>query len=553
MKLDVSSAKNLEYDDHPVASEAPGTGTVLTIRGLTNKFIRQFSAMDGLRLGVLIGLLLDIEVSGTSVWLFGKHLDPDAVKASETRIPFSCDVAEGRKLEGVARVLAWTDNAQFVSHKHSFYYDSNNRFVAKRPSGVAADTRYPAHTLIVTAAGLENYSDLEGDFGPFEKIERAIRPQVVKFLLETKRSSFADTLNQIFENENYPFKNHVKSPLEEAKITAYNAVLGALVLDNASVVAPKKKAVLKMVFPLLDRLMSGDALLGDNIDRLLDLDGEHAEKFNRVFSRIKLSSIIDRYNRLKHRYDFLQTLDKLVHVGEYADILLERSQLHKIVERELWIFGPEYEQQNLLTSDQSLVTLLRERVKRTDILFDTSSDRDELRKLESFIEANRSDVGQCLNKIPDLVLAKTVRTSQVEDSRQFLVIELKRPSVKINKACREQAREIFTGVLAGTKGGGLVIDSKHRWRYCLVSSDIDDELDPEFGENQHLEVKMGGNYVVDVLVWSDIIEQARKRLDEEMDGINVEVQESDCQELLQEYGKLFGVKSTLASLAQSDA
>lgn len=544
MKLDVSSAKNLVVDDEPTPSSKDCPGTVLTVNSLTNKFFKQFNEIEKLSLDILIQSLVDIEAYHKRIVFFGKLLNPTDVKVAETTFPFRSEDLHGVLEPGSVRVIAWKDSAQFVGHKHSFYYDQNGRFVAKRPSGLYADTHFPAHTLIVTSSALANYSDLEADFGEvFAKIEKAIRMGVVRFLVEVKQQTFSDVLNQLFENDSYPFKQQPKTPLEEAKVTAFNAVLGALAFDNPALITPKKKAILQMVFPLLARLMSGDALLGDNIDRLLELDNDHSNKFNRVFSRIKLSSIIDRYNRIQHRYAFLETLNKLVHVSEYSEELKERTQLHKIVEQEIWIFGPEYEQRNLITSDKSLTTLLREHVVRDDIFFDAPSEQGKLETINEFIENNKDNVEKCLQKIPDLVLAKRVKTDFSDNSTQFLVIELKRPTVKIDKTCRDQARDVFTGILNGTKGGGLLIDDTHRWRYCLVSTGIADELIPEFGENHHLEVKMGGKYVIDVLKWTSIIEDARKRLDEEMSDISVEVNDPDCQELLAQYGKLFGMKS----------
>ncbi len=542
MKLDVSSAKNLEVDEAPIKSDKKQTGTVLTIKALTNKFFKQFSKIKELRLDILIGLILDIEVYKKSIWVFGERLDPNPIKADETTFDFSYEASDSRMLKGTVRALAWKDEAQFVGHKHSFYYRPDGRFLAKRPSGLYADTHYPAHTLIIKADGLESYSDIEADFGPFAKIEKAIRSKVISFLVKVKQDSFSSILGQLYENEAYPFKSPPKTPLEEAKVTAFNAVLGALVFDNPTVVAPKKKTVLKMVFPLLNRLMSGDSLLGENIDQLLELDNEHSGRFNRVFSRIKVSNIIDHYNRIVNRYAFLRTLERLVHVHEYSDELLERVQLHKILEQEVWVFGPEYDQQNLITSDKSLISLMRQQIARSDIFLDVPSDRKSLEAVEEFIKANRNDIEKCLNKIPDLVLARSVAYPGKEGKTDFLVIELKRPTVKIDKTCREQALEVFSGILNGTKGGGLIINETHKWRYCLVSSDVADELEPEFGENGHLATKMKGNYIIDVLTWRRIIDDARSRLDAEMKNIDVAIQESDCQELLSQYSKIFGVK-----------
>ena len=543
MTLDVREAKKLNVDESPQPSLCEQTGTVLTISGLTQKFMRHYAKIDALRFDVLAGLIVDIEVYKKQIEMFGVSLDPKPLKAKETEFHFCFIDDDNKEQNGTVRLLAWKYNAEFISHKHTFYYKPDGTFFCKRPSGIFADTHYPAHTLIISSDAFNKYSDVEAQFGVFGKIDDAIRGNVIRFLVSVKQDEFSDVLGEIFENENYPYKQSPQNALDAAKETAYNAALGALVFENSSVVSPKKKAILKVIFPLLDRLMSGDSVLGANIDQVLDLGNEQSKQFSRVFARIKLSNILERYNRLQHRYAFLKTLNKLVHVAEYSDELLERTQLHKIVEQETWIFGPEYEQQNLIASDKSLITLLREHIKRTDIFLDVSSDQEKLQAIEDFIDKNRSDVGKCLNKIPDLVLAKPVKVNFANDFTQFLVIELKRPIVKIDKKCREQAREVFEGILTGTKGGGLVIDDTHRWRYCLVSSDIDPELDSEFGENHRLETKMGGNFVVDVLTWASIIESARQRLDEEMNGISVEVADSDCQELLQEYGRLFGVKA----------
>lgn len=542
MKLDVASAKKLEVDEAPIKSDKKQTGTVLSVKALTSKFFKQFSKINELRLDILIGLILDIEVYKKSIWVFGERLDPNPIKADEDTFDFAYEASDSRVLKGTVRALAWKDDAQFVGHKHSFYYRPDGRFLAKRPSGLFADTHYPAHTLIIMAEGLESCSDIEADFGPFAKIEKAIRSRVIRFLVKVKQDSFSSILGQLYENEAYPFKSPPKTPLEEAKVTAFNAVLGALVFDNPTVVAPKKKTVLKMVFPLLNKLMSGDSLLSENIDQLLELDNGHLSRFNRVFSRIKVSNIIDHYNRIVNRYVFLSALERLVHVHEYSDELLERVQLHRILEQEVWVFGPEYEQPNLITSDKSLLSLMRQQIARNDIFLDVPSDCSRLQAVEDFIKENRNDVEKCLNKIPDLVLARPVACAGKDGMTEFLVIELKRPAVKIDKTCREQALEVFTGILNGTKGGGLTINDTHKWRYCLVSSDVSNELDPEFDENGHLASRMNGNYVIDVLTWRKIIDDARHRLDAEMKNINVAIQDYDCQELLSQYSKIFGVK-----------
>ncbi len=540
MRLDVEAAKNLTICEQPKQSSSTKTGTVLKITALTKKFQKHFNSLDELFFDVLTGLLIDIEVYHKHINFFGKLLDPTPLKADEVVFPFSYLDDEGATQTGDVRILAWKPEAQFVNHKHTFYYKPNGVFVAKRPSRAYADTRFPPHTLIITSPVFDAYSELESDFKVFGKIENAIRTRVIQFLTKVKSDEFSSVLEQIFENDDYPYKKNAPlTSIEEAKMVAYNAVLGALVFENSGVVTPKKKNLLKVIFPLLNRLISGDVLLGENIDSVLSLSVDGAQKYHRMVTRIKLSKIVDRYNRIQRRYAFLDTLDRLVHIKEYSEVLLERAQLHKIVAEEVWIFGSEFEQDNLLTSDKSINTLLRQCIERTDILLDVESDRDTASAIEDFIVANQDDLDKCLQKIPDLVLAKSM--GGANGSTQYLVIELKRPTVKIDEECREQARKIFTGIYNATNGGGLKIDDSHKWNYWLISTGVADSLKPEFGENGHLETKANGNYVIDVHTWGEILEKARKRLDDEMAGIEVQVQDADCCELLEEYRQRFSV------------
>ena len=543
MKLDVNAATQLVVVAEPKEVENIRPGTILTITSLTKKFIKQFSTLDELKFDVLTGLLVDIEVYHKKINFFGEKLDPAPLKADEQTFQFAFEDNEGKTFNGETRILAWKPDAQFVGHKHTFYYRPNGVFVAKRPSRALADTHFPPHTLIVHSEAFDKYSELESEFNVFDKMDKAMRTQIITFLTRVKSDEFAGVLGQIFDSDDYPYKKAVPlNAVEEAKMTAYNAFLGAMVFENSGVVAPKRKQILKVVFPLLNRLFSGDDLLGANIDSVLNLDFAGAQKYHRMVTRLKLSKLVDRYNRIQRRYTFLETLNRLVHIKEYSDDLRERTQLHKIVAEEVWIFGPQFEQTNLLVSDKSINTLLRKCIARDGVLIDGDSDREKIAQVEEFIQANQGDLDKCLQKIPDLVLSRPVRG--VDGVTRYLVIELKRPTVQIDEECREQARKVFTGIYNATNGGGLQIDDKHKWEYWLVSSGVSGSLDSEFDENGHLESKMGGNYVIDVRCWDKIIEDAVKRLDEEMADIEVEVKDDDCRELLAEYRNRFGVKKS---------
>jgi hypothetical protein len=103
--------------------------------------------------------------------------------------------------------------------------------------------------------------------------------------------------------------------------------------------------------------------------------------------------------------------DHLRHMGfdpEVRKVLKERSQLHKILENEVWVFGERF---NLLVSDRSLDTVLD---RHLDQLGRTERNPSPVRRLDG------------RTGIVDLTLS---RARKEHDRHQHLVVELKAPSI----------------------------------------------------------------------------------------------------------------------------
>ena len=68
-----------------------------------------------------------------------------------------------------------------------------------------------------------------------------------------------------------------------------------------------------------------------------------------------MSKLIEANTALTNRLDFLAVLRQMVFDPRTADLVKERKELHKILEKELWVFGDEY---TMLTSDKGLDEVL---------------------------------------------------------------------------------------------------------------------------------------------------------------------------------------------------
>ena len=76
-----------------------------------------------------------------------------------------------------------------------------------------------------------------------------------------------------------------------------------------------------------------------------------------------LSAIISAATMVADRLKFPQGLRIILFDHEAKDRLKERSQLHKILETNTWIFGEEF---NLWASDKELTTVLKVHKEKLD-------------------------------------------------------------------------------------------------------------------------------------------------------------------------------------------
>lgn len=76
-------------------------------------------------------------------------------------------------------------------------------------------------------------------------------------------------------------------------------------------------------------------------------------RFCELIDSTDLDDVISFSSSVAKHQQFLDFLHELCY-GEISKWLKERSQLHKIIEKQLWIFGEEYNESTKLWSDKSL-------------------------------------------------------------------------------------------------------------------------------------------------------------------------------------------------------
>jgi hypothetical protein len=149
------------------------------------------------------------------------------------------------------------------------------------------------------------------------------------------------------------------------------------------------------------------------LDEVLKLPKRKQQELARLLDETNLSGIISAATIVADRLKFLTALQYVLFDYDAKQKLKERSQLHKILEQNTWIFGEEY---NLWASDKGLTTVLKAHKKKLD----PNLVIDEPVKV---IDKKRGVV--------DLMLSRAQRRHRKNDI-EHLVIELKAPKIKIS-------------------------------------------------------------------------------------------------------------------------
>lgn len=228
------------------------------------------------------------------------------------------------------------------------------------------------------------------------------------------------------------------------------------------------------------------------IEEVLGLKREAQNDLAELLKKTSLSSIISSAKIVANRLDFLNGLETLLFDKESKRKLLERDQLHKILEDEAWVFHEEFA---LAASEERLEEVLKKHLDKLGIREDNPD----------IVDLGEGSTGRL-----DLMLHRAVQPRS--DEYDYLVVELKRPSQKINSDVLTQIEKYAIAVANDERFHGV----KVRWNFVAVSNELDD-----FAKRR---AKQRGkppgvifeddelNITVWAKSWADIINDARAKL-----------------------------------------
>jgi hypothetical protein len=425
----------------------------------------------------------------------GVILDPKTVQDRAADLP--CDeviLTSGKKVTPVVRVVEWKSKVERSLHL------CDETGVSFHEIKLGTAVRAPGFNFTAYLQS-EAIRDLEREN---KLILEDIHPDVAALVEAAKKSlkgyfrireaeDLSKSVARWKEERIYPYEEKPDlSPIEEAERQVFD-----IVAINVQEYLPDFEAAghssRRFTFRLLaqaikDNPESLQKIIGEVLALKTDAQNDLAE----LLERAPLAAIIHAAKVVTNRLDFLTGIESLLFDAETKALLLERDQLHKILENESWIFSEEF---GFAGSEKTLEEVLQLHLEK-------------LGKRED--DPLPVEVGEGKRGRVDLMFHKAIqpRTGEYD----YLVVELKRPSQRINDEVLSQIKKYAYAVAREPRFNSVPI----RWTFIAISNEMDDFARREANQRDRPRGLVSDDRDLHIQVWaktwSEVLNDARSKL-----------------------------------------
>lgn len=399
--------------------------------------------------------------------------------------------------------VVWNDNIKLKKSKHILYFDENNSHIFTSPSGSYKDNfgeiSY-GHTILI----YNNYFKLLDEMiytQPVTRTSDKILNELQYHVITRFRKIQLSIWNEKTHKISKTYQNLV-SEIDSSEIVddVYHAITMPFIYNNKLTISNIKiKTIIARLMKVIIQTSPNSYL--ENLNYIADLKETDNEIFDYVRSNLDIINIVMKKEKYLKYLDVLEHFDNIVN-GKGKATTKERTQLQKIVEKNLWIINEEYEDINpdSFSGDKALKTIFEE--------FGMSIYNDpniviELAKITSKKE---------LSKIPDLFIPITDKNKKILN-----LIELKKPMKKIDIKILQEVQQKYVGIIKKLNNH---FNEEYKIIAYAISSEKTESVPSSWGDLEK------DKYIISIKLWKELIEEAKKRYLQKLGILDLEIKDS---------------------------
>lgn len=338
-----------------------------------------------------------------------------------------------------------------------------------------------------------------------------------------------DTVDEFFKEGNPKFVSFVERlagdviypyygiPEEEQGLSKSLFDHAAYILEEDQKLEETQSAARKLIYPLLNKVIE-DGNTEFLVENIIGLSDKSKEKYRELLDITNIDQIVNFSSSVGKKLEFLDFLYEITY-GDISKSLKERSQLHKIVEKELWLFGEEYGASTVLWSDTKLANNLND-LHRTYLDYEPTDDDENL------ITEYKEKYGD----ITDLFFYNERKLGN--NRREVMIVELKAPYCKLSQKELNQVEKYAFKI----EEMAAFPKENTTYKIILISSDItkmaksmlkSGRKDPNDPFKYRTMTEDGEDIRIYMMTWRELIDIDRQKLTYMSDTLKVKEQNAN--------------------------
>ena len=506
-------------------STRTNTGVTVEVSELEKKFhvIDPDTALE--QLAPLFALYLS-NYKGITLRIAGDRVEPDSMIRNRHPIPLTPIEVAGEPQSVELEIVEWdslTEREKWFCDSRGFPLEPYVKQV--RGIGEFGFTAYlkSDYFRALHNEGLLSLGELEKTILPIcDEAVKAIKDYFVARQLEEAK----DQLEEWKHEEVYPYQGEPVTPVETVERKVFDIVAININQNLPDFNQSDKKSKQFQFRMLKHAIEKSPDDLQKILTEVLNLPEDARKQLAELLEDTTLSSIITASKIVADRISFLAGLEELIF--RHKKHLKERSQLHRLLAENTWIFGDAF---TLAVDDKSLNQVLLKHAESQNLEMVINEPVLRLDKRKGIV---------------DLMLSRQIPRNH-QDEVEHLVVELKKPDVVIGKYEIDQIESYAFAVAEDERFRGL----KARWHFWIISNDYDHYAkrrlsDDRYEEGMIYRTTTDQDITIWLKTWSQLVQENQHRLRFIHDKLNLNI---DSEQALRHLKKTYsqfveGIKIT---------
>ncbi|WP_229713878.1 ATP-binding protein [Streptomyces fuscichromogenes] len=511
----------------PTAPTRDTTGTKVRIDIPQGKTLRGLERQDAAanltaKLAFYLRAYPDVRVT-----FDGKRLDPSDIIVGEP-VDLPLELPEEYAHEDPAPVVTFVEWNQRMSDRRMLICNADG--IALYEQGREWTDSIVSFTPYLRSNLFNNISvdDLHGLPMSHGGLLDAAAKAVQEYLALRGAQISAEVVRQLKEEGIYPYEGQPTSRTQVIERQTFDVVVTV-----ARDALPARGAARRLSVSLIQTaLESSPGDLHTILEKVLALSDDDRRHLKNLLDSTDLTHVIGAATTVTNRLNFIGILRKILADPHLRKDLREVDQLHPMISQNLWLFGEDW---NMAMPEVGLTNVLQAHLV------------EQLG--EDVVLENRLDTVTQPDGRTGRVDILLFRSRRDESSTERLVVELKRPTVKVGKKELDQVTGYARAIVDDPQYKG----TNCKWRFYLVTYEYSDKIHRDIRQKDKPEGLADDHHEYEVWVknWGEILDAAEKKLLFFQRQLNYEATDDRVTQHLRESYSRF-IPESLASEDQSD-